>query len=124
MRDTRTVHERIADDGLVLKALNAGARNALLEHQRAGNPVCEWKDGMIVWVPPAEIFNQAFLPTVEAVSDFTCSCGKEFQVHRTANGNGTGPYSVACPNCGRQHEIPSSPVRIVPLPGPKKYALD
>ncbi len=31
-------------------------RDALLEHARMGRPVCESRDGQVVWVSPAEIF--------------------------------------------------------------------
>jgi hypothetical protein len=31
---------------------------------------------------------------------------------------------VACPNCGLPYETPSMPVRIVRLPGPKKYSIE
>lgn len=124
MSDTRTIHERFADDALMLKALNAAARDALLTHQREGHPVSEWKDGLIVWVPPEEIFHPEFLAAVEAVSDFACTCGTEFQVHRTASGNGAASYPVACPNCGLPYETPTKPVRMVRLPGPKKYTIE
>ena len=43
------------DGDLIDKALNAGIRNALLQHKRAGNPVPEWRDGKVVWIPPEEI---------------------------------------------------------------------
>ncbi len=31
-------------------------RDALLEHARMGRPVCEWRDGQVVWLPPVEVF--------------------------------------------------------------------
>ncbi|HEX4611862.1 MAG TPA: hypothetical protein VH092_26945 [Urbifossiella sp.] len=31
-------------------------REALLEHARLGRPVCEARDGTVVWLSPAEIF--------------------------------------------------------------------
>ena len=37
-------------------ALQQGTRDALLEHARMGRPVCEWRDGQVVWIPPEEIF--------------------------------------------------------------------
>jgi hypothetical protein len=37
------------------KILQAGIKDALLKHKQAGNPICEWKNGKVVWVPPEEI---------------------------------------------------------------------
>lgn len=34
----------------VTRALQLGIKDALLKHKQAGNPVCEWKDGKVVWV--------------------------------------------------------------------------
>lgn len=36
---------------IIQSAINA----ALLMHKRAGNPVCESKDGKVVWVQPEDI---------------------------------------------------------------------
>lgn len=30
------------------EAINQGNRDALLDHKRAGNPVCIWRDGKVV----------------------------------------------------------------------------
>ncbi len=55
----------LAQDRLAeIEALNAeldvaharAAREALLEHARAGRSVSEWRDGQIVTVTPEEIF--------------------------------------------------------------------
>lgn len=40
---------------LVTKALQLGINAALLKHKQAGNPVCEWQSGKVVWVPPEKI---------------------------------------------------------------------
>ncbi|MFI4937188.1 MAG: hypothetical protein ACHQJ6_01600 [Candidatus Berkiellales bacterium] len=40
---------------LVVQAIQKGIRTALLKHKQAGNPVCEWKDGKVVWVSPEKI---------------------------------------------------------------------
>jgi len=39
----------------VVAALRRAARNALLEHKRAGNPVASWEDGRVVIIPAEEI---------------------------------------------------------------------
>jgi hypothetical protein len=31
-------------------------REALIEHARMGRSVCEWRDGQVVWITPAETF--------------------------------------------------------------------
>lgn len=36
-------------------AINQGIRDALLDHKRAGNPVCIWRDGKVVWIAPEDI---------------------------------------------------------------------
>jgi hypothetical protein len=28
---------------------------ALQKHKQAGNPICEWRDNKVVWIPPEEI---------------------------------------------------------------------
>jgi hypothetical protein len=57
-----TVHEsdvdpihRISDVARIQAAIQAGVRDALRMHKRAGNPVAEWRDGRVVWIPPEEI---------------------------------------------------------------------
>jgi hypothetical protein len=37
------------------EALAEGVREALKRHKLAGNPVCVWRDGKVVWIPPEEI---------------------------------------------------------------------
>jgi hypothetical protein len=37
------------------RALEAAVRQALQQHKRAGNPVVEWREGEIRWVPPDKI---------------------------------------------------------------------
>jgi hypothetical protein len=39
----------------IVRALRRALRDALLDHKRAGNPVCEWRDGRVVWVRPEDI---------------------------------------------------------------------
>ena len=35
--------------------IRQAVREALLDHQRAGNPVAVWQDGKVVIVPPSKI---------------------------------------------------------------------
>lgn len=37
------------------KQAKEAVREALLDHQRAGNPVAIWRDGKVVIVPPSKI---------------------------------------------------------------------
>ncbi len=40
----------------IAKAHADANREALLEHARLGQSVCESRDGQVVWITPAEIF--------------------------------------------------------------------
>ena len=51
----KTIDEIFAEGVEIDRALRRGVRLALLEHKRAGNPIAEWRDGKVVWVPPEEI---------------------------------------------------------------------
>jgi hypothetical protein len=51
-----TLSERLADQALVDAALNKAAREAVLDHARAGNPVSTMRDGKVVWLQPEEVF--------------------------------------------------------------------
>lgn len=53
--DTRSIREKLADLELIQNALDRAVREAVLSHARAGNPVAVWRDGKVVWIPPAEI---------------------------------------------------------------------
>jgi hypothetical protein len=53
-QDWRTDSKAFAD--LVHRALQEGARRAIEEHHRAGNPVAIWRDGQVVlWYPDGSI---------------------------------------------------------------------
>jgi len=41
-----------ADTDSLTRTLQAGIYVALLKHKQAGNPVCEWRDNKVVWIPP------------------------------------------------------------------------
>jgi hypothetical protein len=49
------LEERLHDVGLIEEALARAVRAALLRHKQAGNPVCEWRDGRVVWIAPEDI---------------------------------------------------------------------
>ncbi|WP_171471245.1 hypothetical protein [Frigoriglobus tundricola] len=46
----------LIDLAAVDRAHAAANKEALLEHARMGRPVCEGRDGKVVWITPAEIF--------------------------------------------------------------------
>jgi hypothetical protein len=39
----------------VTAVLQQGIRDALLKHKQAGNSVCTWKNGKVIWIAPEEI---------------------------------------------------------------------
>jgi hypothetical protein len=43
------------DPEKVTQILQAGIKDALMKHKLAGNPICEWRDDEIVWIPPEQI---------------------------------------------------------------------
>lgn len=43
------------DPTRMLRILQEGIREALLEHKRAGNPICGSFDGKIIWIQPEDI---------------------------------------------------------------------
>jgi len=45
----------LEDDELIERALAEAVRQALLDHKRTGDPVAEWRDGRVVWIPADEI---------------------------------------------------------------------
>lgn len=48
--------DKIFEDGkLIDRALKKAVRNAVRRHKRAGNPISEWRDGKVIWIPPEEI---------------------------------------------------------------------
>ncbi|MCY3021274.1 MAG: hypothetical protein NTW87_19850 [Planctomycetota bacterium] len=51
----RDISKIFAEGTLIDKAIATAVREALLQHKRAGNPVAEWRDGKVVWVPPEQI---------------------------------------------------------------------
>jgi hypothetical protein len=49
------IQKILNDPEKVAQILQGGIRDALLKHKQAGNPVCEWRDEKVVWIPPEEI---------------------------------------------------------------------
>lgn len=43
------------DPERVRKIIQSGINDALLKHKQAGNQVCGWLDGKVVWIPPEKI---------------------------------------------------------------------
>ena len=54
-RTGRTIEQVLEDHDAVTAALGRGVENALRRHKRLGNPICCWKDGKGVTIPPEEI---------------------------------------------------------------------
>jgi len=50
---------------LLTARINQAVRTAVLAHKAAGNPVCEWRDGKVVWIQPEDIN----LPEIWSPSD-------------------------------------------------------
>ncbi|HEY5071990.1 MAG TPA: hypothetical protein VII63_08165 [Caulobacteraceae bacterium] len=50
-----TPYERLGDVERIERSLARAVSAALLQHKRAGNPICEWRDGEVVWIAAADI---------------------------------------------------------------------
>jgi hypothetical protein len=51
-------NDRVAfvnENAAIEQAMRLAVRDALIQHKRAGNPVCTWRDGKVVWIPAEEI---------------------------------------------------------------------
>ena len=53
--DSRSLIERVKDADLVERALARAFREAILRHKQAGNPICAWREGQVVWIAPEDI---------------------------------------------------------------------
>jgi hypothetical protein len=51
----KEIVRRLSDEDELLNSVRKAVREAVREHQRAGNPVAEWRDGRVVLIPPEEI---------------------------------------------------------------------
>lgn len=57
---TPTEHDELIssvmrDPKKIRDAMQRGINDALLKHKKMGNPVCEWRDGKVVWIQPEDI---------------------------------------------------------------------
>lgn len=43
------------DPMFISKTIQAGMNKELLKHKQAGNPVCTWRNGKVVWIAPEEL---------------------------------------------------------------------
>ncbi len=50
------------DESLIDAAIARAAREAVLQHARAGYPVATMRDGKVVWIPPEEILARFAAP--------------------------------------------------------------
>jgi hypothetical protein len=51
----RPLSERVRDIQLIQRALGRAVRDALIRRERAGNPVCAWRNDKVVWIAPEDI---------------------------------------------------------------------
>lgn len=49
------ISEIMGDPEKVRLIIQSAINDALLKHKLAGNPVCELKDGKVVWIKPQDI---------------------------------------------------------------------
>lgn len=49
------IQELLEDREVVERALRKAVQDELRIHKAMGNPVPEWRDGKVVWIPPEEI---------------------------------------------------------------------
>lgn len=51
----KLIDDAFAEGTPIDEALGDAVIEALKEHKKNGNPVCEWRDGKVVWVAPEDI---------------------------------------------------------------------
>jgi hypothetical protein len=39
----------------ITEIIQEGIQAALMKHKQAGNPICEWRDDKVHWIPPEKI---------------------------------------------------------------------
>jgi len=52
---SKKIADILNDSDKMTKIIQAGVNHALIQHKRMGNPICEWRNGKVVWIPPEEI---------------------------------------------------------------------
>ena len=53
--DRSTAPRREVTPAEVLSATREAVRSALIMHKKNDNPICEWRDGKVVWIQPEDI---------------------------------------------------------------------
>lgn len=49
------ISQILSDTDKIIAIIQSGIHAALLKHKQAGNPICEWKNNKVVWVPADKI---------------------------------------------------------------------
>jgi hypothetical protein len=49
------IEKAFEDTALIERAVGDAVVDALRQHKQAGNPVPEWRDGRVVWIPASKI---------------------------------------------------------------------
>jgi hypothetical protein len=63
----QTISELFEDGNAIAEAMNAAAREAVLQHKQKGLPLAVWRDGKVAWIPAEEIVADPDLDT--AIND-------------------------------------------------------
>jgi hypothetical protein len=53
--DGRDIRRLLTEGTTVERAMQKAVRESLRKHKQAGNPVAEWRDGKVVWIPPEKL---------------------------------------------------------------------
>lgn len=53
---SNSISERLQDTEKLTEVIRDSIKAALKQHKQAGNPVCELRDNIIVWIQPEDIF--------------------------------------------------------------------
>ena len=56
---SKKIDDILSDSDKMTKIIQAGVNRALLQHKRMGNPICEWRNGRVVWIQPEKISIQS-----------------------------------------------------------------
>ena len=52
---SQKIADILNDSEKMIKIIQSGVNQALLQHKRMGNPICIWQNGKVVWIPPEKI---------------------------------------------------------------------
>jgi hypothetical protein len=55
MNSERTIDARFLDHKRIEDAIRRATQRVVWEHKQLGYPICAWRDGRVVWIPPEEI---------------------------------------------------------------------